>query len=159
LILPIFTLALSFLLPWSYFLPGLSFYDLGGASIWVFGSIFLLFVGGSNHFHPRVKLKSFEEESEDQPKIGMPEVIYVQKRVLVEKRVKMDEVEDSDPFEVLEVDRHASFDEIEKAYKVRIREYHPDKFTKSPKHIASAAKKETEKLNIAYEKLKKLHRR
>jgi hypothetical protein len=159
LILPIFTLAFSLLLPGSYFLPALSFYDLGGASIWVFGSIFLLLVGGCNHFHPKIKLRSFEEESEDQPRIGMPEVIYVQKRVLVEKRIKMDDVEDSDPFEVLEVDRRTSFDEIERAYKARIKEYHPDKFTNSPKHITSAAKKETEKLNIAYEKLKKMHRK
>jgi len=159
LILPLFTIALSLLLPWSYFLPGLSFYDLGGASLWVFGSVFLLFVGGCNHFHPRPRLRSFEEESEDQPKIGMPEVIYVQKRVLVEKRVKMDDVEDSDPFEVLEMDRHASFDEIEKAYKARIKEYHPDKFAKSPKHIKTAAKRETEKLNIAYEKLRRMHRK
>jgi hypothetical protein len=157
LVLPIATMIFSLVLPWLYFNPNISFYNIGGGTIWIAGSFFLGLVLACNYFNPKHDLREFEEELKDQPTVKMPDVIYVNKRVYVEKKVKMDEVEHSDPYEVLEIKKGADFDDIERAYRNKIKEYHPDKYSKSPPRIAVAAKKETEKLNIAYEKMKKLY--
>ncbi|MFW3145968.1 MAG: J domain-containing protein [Thermoplasmatota archaeon] len=157
LLLPLFTLLFSLLLPFGYFSPGFSLYDLGSATIWLFGCAFLILVLLCNFINPRFAFKDFEKEKEEQPTVKMPDVIYVNKHVFVERKVRMSEEEAMDPYEVLEVERGASFQEIERAYKQKVKEYHPDKYTKTPRRIHDAAMKETEKLNIAYEKLKRKH--
>ena len=63
------------------------------------------------------------------------------------------------PYEVLDIRRSASWEDIEKAYKMKVKEYHPDKFIHAPERIHKAAKEETERLNIAFEKLKRKFRK
>ena len=159
LIVPIITLIFPVLLIWTYYSPELAFYDLGGGTIWVFGCIFLILVGVCNLFNPRSRYRSFEDEKKEEPRTEMPDVIVVNKRVYIDRPVRITDEEALDPYKVLDIRRKASWDEVEIAYKKKVKEYHPDKFLHSPKRIHKAAKEETERLNIAYEKLRRKHRR
>lgn len=155
MVLPIITMIFPILPIWTFFSPGLSFYDLAGGTIWLYGVIFLILVGICNLVNPKVSFRSFEEEKEEQPSIEMPDVIYINKRIFIDRPVRISEEEALDPYEVLDIRRKASWEEIEKAYKARVKEYHPDKFINSPERIHKAAREETERLNISYEKLKR----
>jgi DnaJ-like protein len=155
LILPIITLIFPVVPIWTFFSPGLSFYDLAGGTIWVHGAIFFILIGACNLFNPRTNFHSFEKEKEEEPSLKMPDVVYVNKRIFVDRPVRISDEEALDPYEVIDVKRSASWEEIEKAYKSKVKEYHPDKFIASPSRIHKAAREETERLNGAYERLKK----
>ncbi|MGA1793645.1 MAG: J domain-containing protein [Thermoplasmatota archaeon] len=157
LILPIATAVFPILPVLLFFFPGLSLYSLAGGTVWLLGGLFLLFVGACNLFNPKRAYKDFEEEREEQPSLKLPEVIYINKRVFVDRPVRISDEEAMDPYEVLDVRRKASWEEIDKAYKSKIKEYHPDKFVRSPSRIHKAAREETERLNTAYERLKRKH--
>ncbi|MEA3557688.1 MAG: DnaJ domain-containing protein, partial [Candidatus Thermoplasmatota archaeon] len=142
LILPIITLLFSLVVIFNYFTPSVNFHSLGAASIWIWGSMFLGLVMASYHVNPKPKFRGYDEEVKNQPSLKMPKVVYVDRQVLVEKRIRMSEEEALDPYEVLEVSKRDTFEEIEKTYRSRIKEYHPDKFTRTPKRIHDAARKE-----------------
>ncbi|MFO8052327.1 MAG: DnaJ domain-containing protein [Thermoplasmatota archaeon] len=159
LILPIITLLFSMFVILNYMIPSINFHFLGSATIWVWGSVLLGLVIACNYINPKQGFKEYDQEAREQPKLKMPKVVYVDKQVIVERKVRMSEEEAMDPYEVLEVSERATYEEIEEAYRSRIKEYHPDKFDRTPKRIHEAARKETEKLNMAFEKLKRMHGR
>lgn len=58
-------------------------------------------------------------------------------------------------YQVLEIDKTASVDEIKKAYKKMAVKYHPDKVSYLGEDVQNAAKEKFQKVNEAYEKIKK----
>ena len=56
-------------------------------------------------------------------------------------------------YEILGISRNATQDEIKKAYRDKIKEYHPDRFINQPKWIRKEADEMSKKLNEAYEVL------
>lgn len=60
-----------------------------------------------------------------------------------------------DPYSILEVPRQASQDEIRKAYKAALAQYHPDKVNHLGEELKSLAQKKTQDIQWAYEQLKK----
>jgi len=62
-----------------------------------------------------------------------------------------------DPYAILGVDRRASFEEIRKAYRERMKEYHPDKVAGLGHELRTLAEQKTKAINIAFDELKKLH--
>lgn len=56
---------------------------------------------------------------------------------------------------VLGISESASTDEIKSAYKIKIKEYHPDKVSTLGKELQELAKTKTQVINSAYEFLKK----
>jgi len=159
LVLPIITGTFPVLPVLMFFFPGFSLYSLAGGTVWLLCGVFLLLVGACNLFNPRTGFREFDEERMEQPSLKLPEVVYINKRVFVDRPVRISEEEAMDPYQVLEVGRKASWEEIDKADKSKIKEYHPDKFVRSPERIHKAAKEETERLNTAYERLKRKHGR
>lgn len=155
LVIPMITIVFSIFLIISFFLPGLSFYSMGGFSLWMYCGIFLLLLGLCTIAVPGGEIEGYEEAKKSNH-FKMPKVIYIDRKVFI-NRGRSDQEEESDPYEVLEVDPDSSFDEIEKAFRMKIKEYHPDKYMNSPKRIRSFTIKETRRLNKAYETLKKKH--
>lgn len=62
-------------------------------------------------------------------------------------------------YEVLGVDPSASQEEIKKAYRVKVKQYHPDMFTSQPEWVKEQAERMSRKLNEAYEELSDAKRR
>ncbi len=62
-----------------------------------------------------------------------------------------------DPYVTLGVDRMASFEEIRKAYRDRMKEYHPDKVAGLGHELQTLAELKTKAINIAFDELKKIH--
>lgn len=60
-----------------------------------------------------------------------------------------------DPFEILDLPQSASIEDIRHAYHEKIRQYHPDLVAKMGPEIQEVARKQTQRLNFAYETLKK----
>jgi ADP-ribose pyrophosphatase YjhB (NUDIX family) len=58
-----------------------------------------------------------------------------------------------DYFGVLEIDHNATKDEIKKAYRRKIQEYHPDRFINQPEWVMKEAEKMSKILNKAYDTL------
>jgi DnaJ-domain-containing protein 1 len=65
----------------------------------------------------------------------------------------------SSPRDTLGVQRSATWDEIQTAYKKRVAEYHPDKVATSAPEIRELAEKRLRELNDAYAVLSKEHGR
>jgi len=64
--------------------------------------------------------------------------------------------EDTDSsYKILEIDRSATDEEVKKAYRKMATKYHPDKVSYLGEEFRSAAKEKFQKLNEAYEKIKK----
>lgn len=57
-------------------------------------------------------------------------------------------------YDILGISPTASQDEIKHAYRDKMKEYHPDKFTNAPDWVKKEAEDMTKKLNEAYEELK-----
>jgi DnaJ like chaperone protein len=65
-------------------------------------------------------------------------------------------IEDVDSsYKILEIDRNASVDEIKTAYRKMANKYHPDKVSYLGEEFKSVAKEKFQKVNEAYEKIKK----
>jgi len=62
-------------------------------------------------------------------------------------------------YEVLGVDPSASQEEIKKAYRVKVKQYHPDMFTSQPEWVKEQAERMSRTLNEAYEELSDAKRR
>jgi len=58
-------------------------------------------------------------------------------------------------YKILEIDRNASEEEIKKAYRTMARKYHPDKVSYLGEDFQKAANEKFQKVNEAYEKIKK----
>ena len=58
---------------------------------------------------------------------------------------------------ILGIGRHATFDEIRQAYRLRISEYHPDKVAALGAELRRVAEEMTKKINHAYAELKARH--
>jgi DnaJ like chaperone protein len=61
---------------------------------------------------------------------------------------------DSD-YQILEIERSASDDEVKKAYRRMAMKYHPDKVSQLGEDVQNAAKEKFQRLNQAYENIKK----
>ena len=59
------------------------------------------------------------------------------------------------PFVVLGVTNNASIDEITAAWKVKVKQLHPDRYPNSPDEITKKLTEEMSKVNAAYDQLKK----
>lgn len=60
-----------------------------------------------------------------------------------------------DWYKILEIDTHASDDEVKKAYRRMAMKFHPDKVSTMGEDVKRAAHEKFQKLNEAYEKIKK----
>ena len=58
-----------------------------------------------------------------------------------------------DPYEVLNVPKDASDDEIKKAYRDLARKYHPDNYVDNP--LADLAQEKMKDINAAYEEIQR----
>ena len=58
-----------------------------------------------------------------------------------------------DPYEVLEINRGASKEEIQKAYRKLVKKYHPDQYRDNP--LAKLAEEKLAEINEAYDYLMK----
>lgn len=61
--------------------------------------------------------------------------------------------EEFDPYEVLEVARSASIDEIQTAYRARMKEYHPDKVAHLGRELQKLAHAKAQDIQRAYQEL------
>jgi DnaJ like chaperone protein len=61
---------------------------------------------------------------------------------------------DSD-YKILEIERTATNDEVKKAYRRMAMKYHPDKVSALGEEVENAAKEKFQKVNQAYENIKK----
>lgn len=59
-----------------------------------------------------------------------------------------------DPYEVLRVPPSASREEIEKAYKTLMKQYHPDRVHGLGEELQEVARKKSQEINAAYQALK-----
>ena len=59
----------------------------------------------------------------------------------------------SDPYEVLEINRNATDDEIKKAYRELAKKYHPDNFKDNP--LADLASEKMKSINEAYDQIQR----
>ncbi len=66
-----------------------------------------------------------------------------------------EESQDLPPHEVLGVSHDANQDDIEKAYRKLMKEYHPDRVHGLGKELQEMARKKTQLINAAYQELKK----
>jgi DnaJ like chaperone protein len=64
-------------------------------------------------------------------------------------------VELDSSYKILEIDKNASVEEIKKAYRKMAIKYHPDKVSNLGDDIQNTAKEKFQKLNEAYEKIKR----
>ncbi|MBT3207021.1 MAG: DnaJ domain-containing protein [Bacteroidetes bacterium] len=72
------------------------------------------------------------------------------------KSIKSMFVDDTDTaYKILDVDKSASDSEVKKAYRKMAVKYHPDKVSHLGIEVQNAAKEKFQKLNEAYEKIKK----
>jgi len=69
--------------------------------------------------------------------------------------VKKENMEINRCFEILELDRNASFEEAKQAYRDQVKFFHPDRFANDPRQREKAEKKLKE-VNEAYERVKEL---
>ncbi|MCX7766297.1 MAG: pentapeptide repeat-containing protein [Candidatus Sumerlaeia bacterium] len=60
---------------------------------------------------------------------------------------------EADCYRILGVDRNASFEEIQQAYKKRLKEYHPDLVVNLGEKIKIVARREFERIQLAYKSL------
>ncbi len=60
-----------------------------------------------------------------------------------------------DPYEILGVEKNADMAAIRRAYQEKIRQYHPDLVAKMGPEIQELARQKSQKINNAYQKLKK----
>jgi len=63
------------------------------------------------------------------------------------------------PYDVLEISEGSSFEDIKKAYKTMIHQYHPDKVVNLGKELREVANRKSKEINLAYQELKKIHSR
>ncbi len=62
-----------------------------------------------------------------------------------------------DPFTVLGVSRNATFEEIRRAYRTKMREYHPDKVASLGAELRELAERKAKQINEAFETLSRQH--
>lgn len=60
----------------------------------------------------------------------------------------------SDPYKVLGVSSSATDDEIKKAYRALVKQYHPDNYTNNP--LADLAAEKMKEINLAYDEIQKI---
>ena len=60
-----------------------------------------------------------------------------------------------DPYQILEVSKNASPEEIKKAYKNALAQYHPDKVNHLGEDIKRVAQQKTQDIQWAYDRLRK----
>jgi hypothetical protein len=156
LIIPLTSLVFIPIIALLYLNPGLSIYPIGPLTLLIPEFIFLILITTSLFFNPRPgkKIDGYDDERNRGPRVKMPEVVFVEKKVYIEKNNKGSKEENVDPYKVLEIPREATWIDVERSYREKIKQYHPDKYERSPEMIKKAAISETEKLNIAYERLK-----
>jgi hypothetical protein len=152
LVLPFLTvpvLALPFLF---YFHPGINVYGTFDSVLIGSWIIDIIFLAGCFFLNPKIKprkLKTYEESKG--PTFEMPKVLYMERPVYI----KSHENGGIDPYDVLGVSRSSSTDEIETAYKRQILKYHPDKYHGLPDNVIDLSRRETERLNQAFEAIKR----
>lgn len=74
------------------------------------------------------------------------------KKIAVEETYE-DLFEENDCYKILEISKNASIDEIEKAYKQKAKEYHPDRVHHLGEKLKIVAQREFERIQTAYKSL------
>jgi DnaJ-domain-containing protein 1 len=62
-----------------------------------------------------------------------------------------------DAYTILGVRRGDTFDEIRRAYRERMKEYHPDKVAGLGSELRELAERKAKEINMAFEELKRMH--
>ncbi len=62
-----------------------------------------------------------------------------------------------DPYEILDIDSSSSGEEIQAAYRARMREYHPDKVAHLGEELQKVAHRKAVEIQQAYEQLRKVN--
>lgn len=157
LILPVASIVYSILVMFAFFNPRYSIYGIGGLSVVFFAMGFVFLVSLTWPINPKIKMADFKDEKRHykRKKFERPKIIYVDRFIERPMRSRYATETELDPYAVLGITPGASKEEIKKAYFKKIKEYHPDKYDAHPEKIKSAALKETEKLNQAFEMLTK----
>lgn len=73
---------------------------------------------------------------------------------ILSKQTEGGEIAQENYYSILGVDFNATPEEIKNAYYAKIHDYHPDKFSNTPKWVILEANKITKKINEAYQVLK-----
>lgn len=98
------------------------------------------------------------DEHIDQTELNIIEQIAVQIGVTpkdAQSIKSMFVVETDSSYKILEIEKNASIDEIKKAYRNMAVKYHPDKVHHLGEDVQNSAKEKFQKVNEAYEKIKK----
>lgn len=61
--------------------------------------------------------------------------------------------DESDPFDVIGVPASATFEEVHAAWRVRLAEYHPDRYMRAGTKIREVAEAESQRINAAFRRL------
>ncbi len=135
-----------------YFNPQVNIYSTHDTILFVSVIITSILVGLSffiNPKHEKTVEKSYEDEKA--PSFEMPKVIYTSKNVYIRSK----EGGGIDPYNILDVTRNMTIDEIRERYKKEVLQYHPDKFHDSPDNMRALAERELERLNQAFDQIQK----
>jgi DnaJ-domain-containing protein 1 len=73
--------------------------------------------------------------------------------LILEKEYKETPEEEENPYTTLGISEDASFEEIKRIYKLRMKEYHPDKVENLGRKLRELAETEAKRINQAYDHL------
>lgn len=156
LIFPILTALMSLSPVIVLFRPALNIYSYHDSAFVLILLINISLLTGCYLVNPKKFEKPKDYEEEKGKKFKMPKVVYVDRTVYIEAKGS-GKIDGLDPYDILGVNSNMSLGDIERAYKKQILKYHPDKFEDSPDAIKSVSLKETERLNAAFDHIKKKH--
>lgn len=140
-----------------YIRPYLNPYGLYDAGL-LFISVLFVSYSIFMHFAPTGARRDPAPESEEEnPEVEfeMPKVIYVDRPIIVKAPRSSDNDRGEDPYKVLGVDRNASMEDVDKAYRSLVLKCHPDRMHKAEDWVGEAARERTQKLNRAYEEVQR----
>jgi hypothetical protein len=111
---------------------------MGISVVWIIGAVLLAAFGAWFYFRLRkLKLRNERETPKDEDSSRKSS--------------------HQDAYTILGVRRGDTFDEIRRAYRERMKEYHPDKVAGLGSELRELAERKAKEINMAFEELKKMH--